>query len=453
MFGIRASRLVFVVLLLLPACAKERAAAEPEYLETTFKTRAFVCNGSCSMPCAGNVCTCQIAESARGDAYEKLQACIDGTPEGGTLRIPPGAYQIQRTLRIEKRMTIESATAEPDCRTQSACATLFASPDFSPMVDPRNTRYRDGGLIWALGRTAAISGVVVNKMVLDANKNGRYAAGNVAACKSSDARERFAGKVIRFGHHEPAKGVCNDCRLTNSLVGNGLCTGAVVLSGDRIVVQNTYVLDTGWSRKDGSSQFRGDGIAVNSGEGIQLLGNYIQDASDIGIMMQSGRGIIVRQNMIRQNVNNVAHGIHLHNGGGAGGDFQGARVESNLVYCATAEGKAACDVGIMVGPRSFRSSCGNGGCRIQGGVVQANQVVSARVGILVDGVQDGPNERSYVVNNQVGQTPAAGSSEWYCRERGTNLNTDDFVVGDYAGATPLTQYRVSSEYTGLCQHQ
>jgi hypothetical protein len=107
------------------------------------------------------------------DATPVLQACINSTPAGRTLELPPGTYRLDNQLVFPPRpMTVRTQGLAGNTRTCSigsapACATLRASPGYPTNDTP-------GGGQFGLLRIAYLGyPITLDHIVLDGNRQNR----------------------------------------------------------------------------------------------------------------------------------------------------------------------------------------------------------------------------------------------------------------------------------------
>lgn len=107
-------------------------------------------------------CDAHYLAGTAADAQPVLQACIDSTPSGDTLSIPPGVYSFESGLTISQAISVSSSlVSSMRCADDpTACATFQASPSF----------YSATGLLHIVG---GVANVAIDHLIIDGNREMR----------------------------------------------------------------------------------------------------------------------------------------------------------------------------------------------------------------------------------------------------------------------------------------
>jgi hypothetical protein len=343
--------------------------------------------------------------SGTAPASAAIQACLDATPNGGTLALPAGTYRITSLITVSRGITLHTAGVArnaPACLVQDAppCATLRA--DANLLV----TR----GFVEIAG-----SNVTIEHIVIDGDRQARLASVAAQQCASGTNGPGFNARSSS----------CDHCTLLMSATINALCgsgfewNGAAAYIGGNLVRNNgDHTRHNMWS----------DGLTITRTDHASVISNYFADNSDVDLILGSNAGGVVKQNIVVHGAQDSFAGLMLDNfNASTPGDFQGAQVTNNTVMC-----NGRCDYGIQIGPHPWYPSA-----NILGGTIATNTVDGARMGIDVDGAGTAAAPTT-VTANQVGATPS--SATFLCGTRpSSRFNVSpDSVVNLGAGPAPDT---------------
>lgn len=322
--------------------------------------------------CAG------VSADANGStsATAALQACIDQTPEGGTLELPPGVYRVDGQLTLGKPMTLRTAgttAGSPSCWEPGAtpCAVLRASEGLSA---PRGFFY-----------VSSPSGLHVDRIVLDGNRNERLSSPAAATC---------AGGTNGAGFNAHSDD-CASCSMRRSVSARALCGTGWEWTGDAAKIEsNAFVMNGDHTKK----MMWSDGLTLLRSNGATVRGNTFLDNSDVDLICGGADRATIEDNRVRHVLQASFAAVMLDNfNGGTPGSFVGAIVKGNQIDC----GALLCDFGIELGPHPWYLSA-----NIRGGTVTGNAVFGAKIQINAEGA--GTAQAPVTVSgNLLGGAPAS----------------------------------------------
>jgi hypothetical protein len=336
-------------------------------------------------------------------ASDAIQACLDATPDGGELALPPGAYRVTGLIRVGRGITLHTAgvaTGAPACLVDGAppCATLRA--DTNLVVTRGFVQLEDAN-------------VTVEHIVIDGNRHARLSSDGAHQCAAGNNGPGF--NAISAG--------CTHCTLLMSATINALCGSGFEWNGADAFIGGNLVRDNG---DHTTHNMWSDGITVTRTENAQVVSNYFADNSDVDLILGANRGGLVRQNTVVHGRQDSFAGVMLDNfNDTAPGDFVDAQVVENTIAC-----NGRCDYGIQIGPHPWYLSS-----NIRGGTVAANAVDGARMGIDVDGAGT-PDAPTTVTGNHVGPSPSSASFLCGTRPSARFNVAADSVVDLGAGPAP-----------------
>ncbi|MDB4933379.1 MAG: hypothetical protein JWP87_351 [Labilithrix sp.] len=350
-------------------------------------------------PAAAKVplCAGMLADPTGGDdARAAMQACLDATPSGGTLALPPGIFRLSGVVSITKPMTVTTAGATKSpasCLAYDApsCAVLRADANTLPSAAGARGFVRMG-----LGN-AAVSAVTLDHVVVDGNRGARLASPAAAACASGNN-----GEGINIGAN------CTTCTVTASASVRALCGSALEWDGDGVTVKNTMFAANG---DHATQNMWSDGLTVHKSDNAVVDSCRFIDNSDVGFISGGGTNAKYTGNVAMQLEQATFAALMLDNfNNGALGNFTGTVMSGNTVICA-----APCHFGIELGPHPWYASP-----NIVGGTVTGNVVRGAYVGINAQGA--GTAAAPTVISaNDLGPTPSSAA----------------FQCGNVSGLSPL----------------
>jgi len=391
-------RTTAAVLLLVTSCAVDQG--------TVASDDAPPAPGKADGPGTVELCAGVSADPSGGaPASAAIQACLDTTPSGGELALPPGTYRVTSLIRIGRGITLHTAgvardaaaclvTAAPPCAVLRADSALAVPRGFVQLED---------------------SDVTVEHIVIDGDRQARL---------TSLAAQRCAAGTNGPGFNAISAG-CDHCTLLMSATINALCGTGFEWRGASAFIGGNLVRDNGDHTRQ---NMWSDGITIINTENARVVANYFSDNSDVDLILGSNRGGVVQQNTIVHGHQDSFAGLMLDNfNGTTPGDFEGAQVTNNSITCNN-----RCDYGIQLGPHPWYHSS-----NILGGTVASNVVAGARMGIDVDGAGTATAPTA-VHANQVSGSPSTATFLCGARPSSRFNVSPDSVVELGAGPAPDT---------------
>ena len=286
-----------------------------------------------------------------------LQDCLDRAPAYSSIEIPPGTYVLHRQVVVSRPVTIRTAGSGGtglSCRAApERCATLMASPDLFDSL----------GFLLVRGT----SGVTLEHLVLDGNRDARLASTAAQFCRLGRTATGFNAAVVD----------CVGCALDDLVSQNALCGTAMAWSGAQASIRRSEFRNNGDAA---TARMWADGLTAVYAPESEIRENVFVDNSDIGLIIGHAARSRVEQNLVVQRTQRAFAGLMLDNFHSNDlsfrGDFRGAVIAANTVDCAA----QLCVFGIQVGPGPWYPTR-----NIVGGELRGNDVRGATVGINVDG--------------------------------------------------------------------
>lgn len=364
------------------------------------------------------VCTSLIPyQGTQNDASGILLACIDATPDGGTLELPPGKYYVGQQIAIRKSLTLKTqgrSFTDVKCNyiDDSSCAELIGRPELRGLygllfVDAANTR--------------------LDHLVINGNRSARTSAIGGNECKAGN--NQYGVNISINGPNNVVTNIVSK----ETMCGSGLQT----MTTPHLLIKNNSIVSNGQH----TGSLWSDGITVLNGENVTVEDNEIRDNSDVDLILFSCKNCSVRNNSITHSSSFLLSsfaGIML--GGGVpnhNGDFTGTNVHNNTVDCGTSR---RCGFGIYIGNDAWLSP--GTGLPVLGGNVYDNAVRYAQQGFSIDHTA---NLR--LANNSV--TNSGGSFAASCGTK--SMSSYSVAPGsnvDFSGdSIPRTNY-VSATWDG-----
>lgn len=341
-------------------------------------------------------------------AAAALQRCVDATPEGGALELPPGIYRMDGQLALRRPITVRTAglgaDAPPCAGDTTRCATLRASAELDV----------PGGFVF-LGETTRVA---LDHLVLDGNREARVGSAAYTRCAGGDNRNGFNAMLAG----------CARCSFTASVSMRALCGTGFEWRGDEATVVDSAFRANG---DHATRNLWSDGLTLLQSDRARVERCTFADNSDIGFISGGARGGVFRNNVITQGAQDAFGALMLDNfNGGTHGDFTGATVTGNTIDC----GAGRCHFGIVVGPHAWYRSA-----NITGGEVTGNTVRGALLGVNADGAGTAASPVQ-VFGNVIVQTFTRGT--FTCGSRATsafNISPDSVIDrrGETGGVTAM----------------
>jgi len=313
-------------------------------------------------PSTTRVCTALAGfGSADRDAGAILQGCIDATPDGHTLELPPGRYitttQIKLRSRIQLRTQGKTETSAP-CSYQDNhdCAEIRASANY----------YVRFGVLLVEG---SASGGQVDHIVINGNRQNRIL--------SQAAQECASGATNQYGFNMMVE--CANCKITNNASKNALCgSGLQINSTNDILVSRNQVFSNGIHRDNLWS----DGLTIGNLTNSTVTDNLMIDNTDVDFIIGGCENCVVQSNRVQHSdsfTNSSFAGMMLFNFVGDGqGNFTGSDISGNTIDCGA---QKRCGFGLYIGADAWSTAPE---LVIFGGSVHNNTVRNAQQGFAVD---------------------------------------------------------------------
>jgi hypothetical protein len=315
-------------------------------------------------------------------ASAAIQSCIDQTPAGGTLELPPGNYRMNSAIHLDKPITLRTLGVDPGaptCLGGPACAALVADENL----------LTERGFV----RIGTTSAVTVEHLVLDGNRGARLGSAAAAQCVGGNNGPGFNASTAD----------CTGCALRKIASVRALCGTGMEWRGDSAVFSGNTFGDNG-SHQD--QNLWSDGLTILHSDGVVVEGNLFHDNSDVDLILGGARNAAISNNTIIQAKQASFAGLMLDNFNGATpGDFTGATVAGNTIDC----GALLCDFGLELGPHAWYPSP-----NIVGGAVMGNSIAGGKFNINAQGAGT-PAAPTVVHDNVIGPSPA--SATFLCGER------------------------------------
>lgn len=292
------------------------------------------------------------------NAGQALQACIDGTPEGGTIEIAPGRYLIDTPIRIVRPVTVQTrslSVASAACSIdEGRCASFHLA-------------------IAPVAATSAVmpfdidsSGVRLDGLVFEGTRLSDPAL-SAKRCLTDEDRPMAGGLRING----------NDNVITRSVFRDMACYTALEYgTGKNVIITDNMFSDNG--THDLQSQWA-DGLTIHSGDHFKVTGNRFRDNTDVQLIFGSCISCVVTNNRLVHS--GSAKGgsfaeVMLHAWPGAtSGDYTGTKVSRNFIDCGM---QRRCGFGIMIGSMPWYDA------PAFGGAVTDNIVRGAMLALNID---------------------------------------------------------------------
>jgi hypothetical protein len=336
-----------------------------------------------------------------------LQSCIDATPSGGTLALPPGVYRMDGQAHIDHPMKLVTAGlvgSTKNCLDAGvSCATLQAAP----------TLDASGGML-ALGMT---DHVTLDHLVLD--RGARLGSAAAKTCAAGMNRNGF--NAMNTG--------ATDVSFTGSATIRALCGTGFEWRGDRATITGSVFRDNG---DNATMNMWSDGLTLLQSDSAVVTGNRFENNSDVSFICGGGTNATFKDNQFVQSTQTTFAAFMMDNfNGGTSGDFTGTTASNFTIDCTALH----CHFGVEIGPHPWYQSANT-----IGGTVTAMTITGARQGLNVEGGGTAAAPVR-VFGNSVTGSPA--SATFNCGTRSTsnqNFSPDSFVdrMGDASPATKVT---------------
>ena len=332
---------------------------------------------------AVTICPGVMADVSGGTSADAaVQTCINQTPAGGTLSLPSGIYRFSGIVTISKAMTLTTtgaAAAMNSCLAYAGprCAVFRADASVTPSASGTRGFLRLGTL------STAVTGVTLDHVVVDGNRDGRLASTAAMRCASGNN-----GDGINIGAN------CASCSVTGTASARAVCGSGLEWDGDTITVDDSDFFGNG---DHNTQNMWSDGLTIHKSDGAIVQNSRFVDNSDVGFISGGGVNAKYLNNSAAQLTQSSFAAMMLDNfNNGALGNFTGAVLKGNSVACS-----APCHFGIELGPHPWYNSP-----NIQGGAVTGNSVVGGDIEINAQGAGTVANP-TVVTGNNLGPTPSS----------------------------------------------
>lgn len=294
----------------------------------------------------------------RNDAGPALQACLDATPEHGSVALPAGKYRIATPVRIRRAVTLTTRGLAPDA------PSCFADERRCALLHLAITTAATTGAVMPIDITS--NTVRLHHLVFEGTRRSDPTS-SARRC-TSDALRPMTGGVRISG---------NDVVVTRSVFRDMACytaleygTGADVTIADNAFVGNgTHNVLLGWA----------DGLTIHSAQRFRVVGNRFHDNTDVQLIFGSCVDCTVSDNVFTHGGTVVGGSfaeLMLHAWPKAtSGDYTGTQVTRNRIDCGT---QHRCGFGIMIGSSPWYDA------PTFGGSVTHNRVRGAMLALNVD---------------------------------------------------------------------
>jgi len=326
----------------------------------------------CNQPV--QICNGIFADNTGGvNASPAIEHCLQATPAGSLLALPPGTYLLNEPIKIA-RSDIGLTTAGLEKSTQPcapapngvACARFLAAPDFND--SPAPGRSDTFGMIQALVLGGVVNRVTLDHIVVDGNREARR--GSPAHCN---------------GHVKNLTVLSGDGnRLTYSAVVNALGITAIGWTGTNSYIANNYIANNG-AHKISTFNCGGvqktiaewsDGLFIGEIDRAKIENNTFVDNTDVDLIVAKATLSAIQNNQISHSSRISFAGLMTTGIGGVSSSFAGTWFAANKINCP----KNTCFIGIQIGAGpwvDFPNSIG--------GYFYMNEIDGAMQGINVDG--------------------------------------------------------------------
>jgi len=321
-----------------------------------------------------------------------IQSCIDNND---AVYLEPGnpGYIINQRLRIKPRTTVLSSVGGK--------ARLVAHVD----LDRNMIGISDEGG----------GNFVISELIVDGNRSNRTQSGK---CTSPDSGQYAGSHGSNF--------ILNADGWTVHHVDtiNAMCGSGLEAYGAGYEVYSVVSADNGF---EGSKW--ADGITLGRCDEGYVHDNYIEDNTDVGLVVFRGDSCVVRFNTIVNTDRFAFAGIKLGDtGGGSPVTLAGSVTNDNEIYASANK----LGFGLLAGEHPWNPN----GTITDVGEVAYNAIDGAMANLVIDGIGNG-----YIMNNSMSN--AQGSASLTCSY------TTNYTAADFGSATIQSGY-VSRDFHPGC---
>lgn len=287
--------------------------------------------------------------------------------QGGTIALQPWqsgqpGYLLEDNLRIRVDGTVLTSTTQ----NQSGYARLVASPNLQRMMirmDESNTP-RTFELSW---------------LIIDGNKHNRLNNYPV------DCRPKVRnGQLTDYKEESISVSVKGASLIRNNVFENAMCGSSLEVSGTGFQVYSNTVQNSGFP--DGTFGYQeaqpyADGITVLTCTGSSVTGNYILNATDVGIVVGLDNSVVNGCNVSNNTVTNDSAFAFAGIANGGSQPRLNTTVSNNVITASF--NKLAFGMWLGEGPWGAKPATPTVG------LVQGNTVTGAVVNLGIDNIQGG----------------------------------------------------------------
>lgn len=291
------------------------------------------------------------------DAAPALQQCLNAALPYDTVLLPAGRYQVGSTLYVNKPLGLATlgSVGTPPCSPycHGHCAELVAGPGL----------YSVDGLLYSSG------GAILDHLVFNGNKDGRWRSSSYAECRAFHNR---------YGQTLQLMGNGNQFRYSVSM--NALCGSGLVLSNlsgpdgrsHDSVIAHSYFFQNGIHDVE---MIWADGVTIHDAANTVVHDNTFEDNTDIGLVFGGCINCRVERNVIKHSHSRFGSfaAMMLHKWPATSGIYSGTAVENNIIDCHPT--LRDCGFGILVGAEPWYAGLteGGGSAQVVGNVIRNAQ--------------------------------------------------------------------------------
>lgn len=290
------------------------------------------------------------------DSSAALQACIDRTPEGGTLELEPGRYSLAAQIRLDRAITLgtrgRAGTSPCTADPTHGCAELFLLPAF----DAR------------FGAFFATAAVTVDHLVLNGNRQNR--GGTHAHDQCSTLTDNAYGFNGTFQ--------CSNCTFQDGVSMYALCGTGFLVTGSATEVairRSTFA----YNGRHTTRNMWSDGLTVHDATRSDFSENRFIDNTDIDLIFGGCRSCTIRGNTVTHTADPAGGSfaaIMIHKWPTTSGCYENVDVSGNSVDCGPLR---ACGSGLYIASEGWYPETPYG-TLVEGttsGLITRNAVVNA----------------------------------------------------------------------------
>jgi hypothetical protein len=261
------------------------------------------------------ICGSTMADpSGATDAHAAIQSCVDATPDGGTLALPPGIYRLSAVVTIGHAMTLTTSGTQG----AASCLDWASLPCAVFRADTSTAPSGARGFVRLGAVNAGVSQVTLDHVVIDGNRNARLSTPSATECAQGNNGEGFN-----------AGANCTSCTLAHIGSARALCGSGMEWDGDGLTVTDSIFLGNG---DHTTTNMWSDGLTIHKSNGAVVDSSSFIDNSDVGLISGGGTNAKYTNNVAEQLSQTSFAAIMLDNFNSAAlGDHTGAVLTGNVV--------------------------------------------------------------------------------------------------------------------------